>query len=179
MTALDTTEPALRLPNKHELYRTSMWLFTHLICGLMPLWGSWLLLKLGLHSPGLSDFVSHGEFCLYAAALAGTSLFVILREERHPLRGRLFVGLVAVALLASSALVFAGAFTLNYRSGASIPLQLDIAFLTTASMVLYVIALVTAVITLFLEGLSQSYDPRKAQTKEQGALTQAFRSIKD
>ncbi len=179
MTALDSTEPALRLPNTHELYRTAAWLFTHLICGLMPLWGSWLLLKLGKHSTSLSDYVSHGEFCLYAAALAGTTLFVILREERHPLRGRLLIGLVAAALLVSSALVFAGAFTLNYRSGASIPLQLDIAFLTIVSMVLYPAALVTAVITLFLEGLSQSYDPRKAQTREQGALTQAFRSIKD
>ncbi len=179
MTALDRTEPALRLPNKHELYRTAAWLFTHLICALMPLWGSWLLLKLGKHSTGLSDYVSHGEFCLYAAALAGTTLFVILREERHPLRGRLLIGLVAAALLVSSAVVFAGAFTLNYKSGASIPLQLDMAFLTTVSMVLYPTALVMAVITLFLEGLSQSYDPRKAQTKEQGALKQAFRSIKD
>lgn len=96
MTTPDITEPALRLPNKQELYRTAAWLFAHLFCGLMPLWGSWLLLKLAKQSTGLSDYVSHGEFCLYTAALAGTTLFMILRKERHPLRGRLWIGLSAI-----------------------------------------------------------------------------------
>ena len=179
MNTLDSTQPDLRCPTKHELYRIGAWLFTHLFCGLLPLWGSWLLLRLGKQTTDLSDYVSHGEFCLYAAALAGTTLFAILREGHRPLRGCLLIGLLAAALLVSAALVFAGAFTLNYKSGVSIPLQLDITFLAGVSMVLYLLALVTAVITYFLEELRGSYDPRTAQSREQGALARKFHSIKD
>lgn len=179
MADSDSTKPTLRWPKKHELHGIALWLFTHLVCGLLPLWGSWLLLRLGKQTTGLSDYVSHGEFCLYAAALAGTSLFVVLREGRNPHPGRSWISLFAAALLVLSAVVFAGAFTLNYKSGANLPLQLDIPFLAKVSMLLYALALVTAVITHFLEELTQTYHPRKAQQREQDTLTEAFRSIKD
>lgn len=179
MTSSDSTEPALRWPTTHEISDILAWLFAHLFCGLVPLWGSWLLLKLGKQAPELSDYVSHGEFCLYAAALAGPTLFVVLRKERSPLHGRPWIGLVAAALLVFSAFVFAVTFTFNYKSGGSIPLQLDIVFLARVSVVLYSAALVTAAVTYYLEALTWAFDPRKTQEKEQEALTEAFRSIED
>lgn len=179
MTVVKQDLPAFRLPSKHELYRLTAWLFTHLICGLMPLWGSWLLLKLGKHTTDLSDYVSHGEFCLYAAGLSGATLFVILGDERHLLRGRLIIGLGAAALLVISALVFAGAFMLNYKAGANISQQMDMPFLAKTSLLLYAGALLMAVATLYLQELGDSYDPREAQRREQNDLTQKFHKIPD
>ena len=61
----------------------------------------------------MSDFVSHGEFAIYAASLVSPASYLILRDYKRTIffPGRILLGLCALVLLVFSVMIFsAGSF---------------------------------------------------------------------
>ena len=104
---------SIRRPTSEEWRLSAGWLIATIVGGLLPLWGSYLMLKLGGESVFVADFVSHGEFALYSASLLAPVFFIILRELPAGFPFRLWIGLVSVVLLLISALTFGCVFWID------------------------------------------------------------------
>ncbi len=154
------------------------WLGAHVLGGLLPLWGSLILLRLFSRETTLFDYVRNGEFSLYAAALSGTSLFLILRGLPTTPPRRMGFGIVSVLCLAVSTILFAGVFIstrLTEVPDALPPLNLH--WLAWLSIAFYILALVT---TLWASRIDDrtSFDVRKIPQDDFTELASRFRTTR-
>ena len=81
-----------------------LWLGWGVLGGLLPLWGTAILLLLFDRSISLFELLKNGEFVLYAASFVGGSMFTI-RRDVFPSKNSLTI--LFVLLVGISALVFA------------------------------------------------------------------------
>ena len=179
MTTKDV-RPSLQRPTGEELKQLPAWLAAHVLGGLLPLWGSFLLLKLFSTDTELDDYVRHGEFALYAAAIAGSGLYLIFRELPAPFPYRTGLGIFSILILLSSAIIFAGVFVATRLADQPETLPpLNLGLLSAISIPLYLAALVSTVGATLLDMLRVSYDPRELPRMQMDELRNKVRSVED
>ncbi len=101
---------------------------------MLPLWGGALLYRLGSPHVPLLEFVSRGEFALYAASLMSAAFYVIVAEkETHPFPSQGFLVLVCVTLLIAAVLIFAST-TVSHRVGIIYPTEKEVVLQWSASI---------------------------------------------
>src|SRR5436190_9867243 len=95
-------------PTKAQYKEARMWLYWSLGGGLMPLWGSGLVLGLLGLSPPFMDYIRHGEFMLYAAAFLAPAFYQLHRELPRNFPGRSGLGLATGLAWMVSGMIFGG-----------------------------------------------------------------------
>jgi len=168
----------LRLPTTIEAVELAGLFLAHFIGGLLPLWGSWLLLTLSKESASITDFIRHGEFLLYSASLLPTAAFLMLRDFKTPFPQRLIVGLVIIFLLVVSSLMFAGVFTITRHDVETTRPSVNVPFLAWVSIPLYLISLIAMLIATFFDMIVLSFDPLEKQERDEKNLAEQFRKLK-
>ena len=177
MTATDV-KPKLQPAGRPELTQLGSWLGAQVVFGLLPLWGSYLLVKLFGATTQWSDYVQNGEFALYSAAIATTGLFLVFRELPAPFPYRAGLGLVLAVTLVISTLLFAGVFVatrLPTQPGA-LP-SLNVPWLSNVSIPLYVAALGATVVATLIDMLRGSYDAGALSKQQMNKFRDDFRAI--
>ena len=153
------------------------WFGWTVIGGLIPLWGSAFLFTLTGRDPSWADFLSHGEFALYAASYAGGALYIAVRDFRKgsfPSRGPLVI--VLVALLLFSTLTFAGVTLAPPLTGdaAEHTGSLNQPVLVGASVLLLFVTSVVALIVTVVENTLTGPDLAKSRKKSLKQLSEDF-----
>lgn len=90
-----------------------IWLGWGVIGGLLPLWGTAILLMLVGKPISLFELLKHGEFVLYAASFAGGAMYVI-RRDVFPSRNAL--NLLLALMLLICLLVFVAITLLSFSN---------------------------------------------------------------
>ncbi len=112
------------------------WFLIQVAFGLLPLWGTALLLSLVGRKYGLYEFLKNGEFVLYAASFVAGGLYSV-RHDIFPARNGLVLSLVAILVVAS--LVFSCIAVIGIGANPAW-LKVDADFLTYISVVVFVIS---------------------------------------
>jgi hypothetical protein len=159
--------PTLGKANKQHYRYIGNWLVSHVIAGLLPLWGSYFYLLLRKRDPLFLDSFQHGEFALYAAGLLGTAFFVLFFERTGPFPKRAGYGWMSVPLLIVSVLIFAGA--VDPKAGA-----LDPTVLVWSSLATYGASLLLTMRLLVIDQLRAEYDPRALEEEQLDQLAHDF-----
>ena len=150
---------------------TIYWLGFNVLGGLLPTWGTALLLRLRGQQIIYSDFARHGEFALYSAAFLAPALLVIFRYAR---RSRYVLGagsaLLAVAGLLVSAFVYATATSASVSPNEPI----DIGYLVPFSVCLLVFSFVLAFLAAFMENQAANLNLHEVEEKQQESLRKKF-----
>jgi len=142
---------------RKEIYLDAAWsfLFT-LILGILPTWALVIILKIFQHPIDLNLFTQNGEFALYSASLASATLYISakdylprfysksLRNQRYSfdIKGAVpfqsvFIFFASLILLVATIIFIAVIITkLPDARG----LSLDVSFLSTASILLFLFA---------------------------------------
>jgi hypothetical protein len=81
---------AFRSTKKENWINAGYWLFMSSIGGLMPLWGSFLMLNLLKQNVSLQNFSNNGEFALYSASIISASIYIINKDYIPPKLKQLF-----------------------------------------------------------------------------------------
>ena len=129
----------------------------------MPLWGTCVLWCLHSQKFAFSDFLSHGEFALYAAAFLAPALQQVLRniKETKYVLGPGSV-LVAVAALVVSVLIY---------SGVQPPQPVDEHILLTWSLILLPASVLFSVMVTLIENQMADPDVAGSEKRELERLT--------
>lgn len=102
---MDLIRRVWALPIDSEPWRAGyIWLGWGVIGGLLPLWGTAIVLLLFGQSISLYGLLKNGEFVLYAASFAGGAMYVISRDI-FPSRNALNFLLVLLLLISLSVFV--------------------------------------------------------------------------
>lgn len=132
---------AVQIASWNNWRETMSWLGFNVLGSLMPIWGSFFLLKLGSHAFAFRDFMIHGEFALYTAAFLAPAFQLIARnlpDKRYVFRtGSLFIALAGLVI---SALIYAGVVTITSSSGS--PQKLNEWFLFRTSWIIFPASLI-------------------------------------
>lgn len=156
-----------------HFFQLLAWLGSHAIGGLLPLWGSFLLLALFSQKTSFEDYVQQGEFALYAASVLGTAFYLILRELRPPFPGRVALGLIAVVLVVAATLLFAGVFVGTRIPDSKLP-TIDIRILSWSSLGIYVSSVVVTLIAMFIDLRRAAYDLRAESQRQIEELAESY-----
>ncbi|MBI4293126.1 MAG: hypothetical protein HY661_16760 [Betaproteobacteria bacterium] len=109
------------------------WLVWTFVTGLLPLWGTIVLLALLSQKISVSHLMANGEFVLYAASYAGGAIYLVMRDFRKTIfPSRVWMMILLVVIVLISTLIFSGitSLTLVDKGG-----QLKLAKLIDAQMV--------------------------------------------
>jgi hypothetical protein len=177
--ATSSTLFTIRWPNRQERGELCGLFAAHFIGGLLPLWGSWLLIKLIQESASFTEFIRHGEFLLYAASILPTAAFLVLRDLKAPFPKRLLLGLLVIFFLVVATLLFAVVFIKTRNDAPAAPPSIDVVFLGWVSIPLYLLSLALMLLTTFFDMLIASYDPIVQQKREESEFAKLFRELKD
>jgi hypothetical protein len=129
-------------------------------------------------APEFSEFIKHGEFALYSAAMLAAACFLIMREwPTGYFPYRIIFGMLAVAGVVLSAIVFAGVFEANRPGAAAV--NLNIEFLRPFSLILFVLSLLLAYLVTLIDMVGFSIDPRELQAEQDADLAAQFHALGD
>lgn len=163
---------SIRQSSWDDWKETLYWLGFNVLGGLLPTWGTALVLRLRGQRILFADFARHGEFALYSAAFLAPALLVIFRYAR---RSRYVLGagsgLMAVAGLLVCALVYATA-----TSAAINPSEhsVDVPYLVNFSTSLLVLSLVLALLVAFVENQAMNLNLREVDSRQREDLKKKF-----
>jgi len=163
---------AVKQSSWEDWKETLYWLGFNVLGGLLPTWGSALLLRLRGQQLVYSDFAKHGEFALYSAAFLAPALLVIFRYVK---RSRYVLGagsgLMAVSGLLVSALVYATA-----ASASANPTDhaIDVGYLVAFSTGLLVFSLIVALLVAFVENQATNLNLQQVESRQQEELRTKF-----
>jgi hypothetical protein len=166
------------MPTRRHWYESFGWLLATVLGGLMPLWGSYILFLLKGKTPQLNEFVIHGEFALYSAAMLAAACFLIMREwPSGYFPWRIIFGMSAVAGVVLSALVFASVFEANLTATSAATIDVD--FLRPFSLVLFSAAFVLSYVVTLIDLVGFTIDPQELQAEEDADLASQFHALED
>jgi hypothetical protein len=141
---------------------TLMWVAYNFLGSLMPIWGTYFLLHLYHQSFVLNDFAKHGEFALYTAAFLAPALQQVVKNIKND-KYVLGTGavLVSVTGLVISAIIYSGLTTgitlatsgKDHPTTPSSASVLDEAFLFKATLILFGLSLIFAVVVTLIENV--------------------------
>jgi hypothetical protein len=161
----------IRTASGKSWWLTFLWVGYHALGSLMPIWGTYLVLRLYHQQSVLNDFVKHGEFALYAATFLAIALPQVVRNIRET-KYVLGTGsvLFAVASLVVSALIYSGVVIATQSPAKQSPWNLDEQFLFCISMVLFVSSLGFAALVTLIEMEQTNPNVVGAEARDQSAL---------
>lgn len=160
--------------NKQPWCETSKWLFYTLVGSLLPVWGSCLLLKLFSQTIQWVDFFKHGEFALYSAAIITPAIYLILKEKFNiPFLSRHVCGLLALAFLISSTLIFAGVTVIAVNQNIQRPI-LNESFLVITSIVVFCLSVFLAFFITLADNIITQEDLREVRQRDSEKLEKEF-----
>src|SRR5262249_51646085 len=114
---------------------------------LMPIWGTYFVLKLHRQSFQMNDFVKHGEFALYTATFLAPALQSIVRNIKD---GKYVLGTGSVLFALMGLLISVDIYS-AVVGGVKYPQDLDEHFLFLVSVILFGASLVFTVLVTVIE----------------------------
>jgi hypothetical protein len=161
---------AIRSASFRIWFQTLQWLGYNLLGSLMPIWGTYFLLRLHHQQFYLNDFVKHGEFALYTAAFLTPALQLVVTNIRN---AKYVLG-TGTVLFALAGLVVA----VNIYSGVAVglpsPQQIDEHFLFLVSVILFLSSLAFAFLVTLIEYQVANPNPRKSEAEDSRELNERF-----
>jgi hypothetical protein len=159
-------------------WETLLWVGYNFLGSLMPIWATFLLLRLHHQHFRLNDFVKHGEFALYTAAFLAPALQLVVRNIKN---SKYVLGtgavLFAVAGLVFSGIIYSGvapAAPSLEQTGLPPPLGIDERFLFYVSMILFTLSLAFAVLVTLIENQPLSTNIQKSEEEGEKQLADKF-----
>lgn len=161
----------LRIPiNSPECKDGLLWLCWNVIGGLVPLWGTAILLSIFEKPIVLFDFLKGGEFILYAASFIGGAMYVI-RRDIFPSRN--FLNILFYVLWAICLLVFA-AITVTAIGGNPGWLKISPDTLTSMSVGVLFFSIAACFLIAVAEALGVGVDVPDALKRDENKLNASF-----
>ncbi|MDP2278702.1 MAG: hypothetical protein Q8K51_10810, partial [Nitrospirota bacterium] len=147
-------------------------LFT-LFGSLLPLWASYILLKVLASKFSFTDFIDHGEFALYSAALLSPALYII-GKDRTPagFPYRIFFILILPMGLLFATLVFSGVVFATVTQNQ--PLNLNKEFLRNSTVILLILSVLFPFLINVLDNIRREPDMRTIKAHEMKKLEDQF-----
>ncbi len=166
---------AIKSASWEDVRETAYWLGFNVLGGLMPIWGTFVLLRIYGQEIRYADMARHGEFALYSAAFLAPALQIIFRH----VRSTKFVlgagsGLVGIAGLVVAALSYAGIATALLRPTEAPPLNLS--FVVRFSTGLLILSIGFALLVAFVENQSINFNIRELERKSEDELKARFQA---
>ena len=151
-----------------------MELLFELVFALLPVWGTMLLLRVLSRPMDWGDFVVHGEFAIYSAALVGPSIHQIWQLRRKPRAPGLGFLLLAIIGLLASTLIFAASVlgTLIPEFG-----EIDRDFMSWVSILLFSASICFVYLVKVLDNIHTSADVPGEAHRDVDALEKAVREL--
>lgn len=164
----------LQIPiNSPECKDGLLWLLWNVIGGLVPLWGTAILLSLFDKPIVLFDFLKGGEFILYAASFIGGAMYVI-RKDIFPSRNLL--NILFYILWAICLLVFA-AITVTAIGGNPGWLKIGQDTLTSVSIIVLITSITVCFLIAVAEALGVGIDVPDALKSDEKKLNATFDAL--
>jgi len=151
-----------------------MELLFELLFALFPVWGTMFLLRVLSRPITWTNFLVHGEFAIYAAALVGPSLYQIWQWRQRPRAPGLGFLLIAVLGLLMATLLFAATAMEGLLPNVDL---IDRQFLTLVSVVLLLSAILFVYLVKVLDNIHTSADIPREAAKEVDDLGAAVRGL--
>lgn len=165
-------------PTKAQHADARMWLCWSLGGGLMPLWGSFLVLGLLGLSPPFMDYLRHGEFMLYAAAFLAPACHQLFRELPTNFPGRSKLGFITVSALVVSVLVFGGLIAYSrWCEVHDAKMEIHDRWLVALSFIVLGIAVVLAWWIMVIDMARAQYDAREVDEEQVAELADEVRKL--
>lgn len=167
MTAMFLT---IRNASRKSWWQTILWVGYNALGSLIPIWGTYFLIRLHRQHFQMNDFVKHGEFALYAATFLAPALQLVVRNIRDS-RYLLGTGAVLAAVfgLLISVVLYSGVVV-----GVKSPQEIDEVFLFWTSIGLFALSLGFAVLVTLIENEQLNPNVRKTEAAEQSILNEKF-----
>jgi hypothetical protein len=160
----------IRNASAKSWWQTLLWVGYNLLGSLMPIWGTYFLLKLHHQHFQINDFAKHGEFALYTAAFLAPALQLVVRNIKD---AKYVLGTGAV-LFAVAGLVVAVNVYSGVVVGVPAPETIDEVFLLRVSIILFLASLVFAVVVTLIENQLLNPNVRKSDAEDRRALDVKF-----
>jgi hypothetical protein len=160
----------IRKASARSWWQTLLWVGYNMLGSLMPLWGTYFLLKLHHQAFHVNDFSKHGEFALYTAAFLAPALQLVLRNIKD---AKYVLGTGAV-LFAVAGLVVAVNVYSGVVVGVAPPDTIDELFLLQVSIILFLASLGFAVVVTLVENSILNPNVRKADAEDRKVLEGKF-----
>lgn len=129
--------------NWKHWWETVKWLLFTVLGSLLPVWGSWFLLRLFSQEIRWIDFFKDGEFALYSAALIAPALYLILKENfKIPFLQRHLCGFLAFFFLICSLLIFSAVTALSANESLGKAVILNESFLVKTSITIFALTVI-------------------------------------
>jgi hypothetical protein len=164
----------IKASTKQHWWDTILWFLFTVLVSLLPVWGSCIIFGLFSLPIKFETFISGGEFAIYSAALLAPVLYTILKELGAPFRPRTIVGLLAIVFLMVSAILFAGVTAGTRTSEGSSPIKINIAFLATVSVILFILSAILTFFVKLIDTIAAAPDIYDMRTKETETLSKRF-----
>lgn len=153
------------------------WLPFTVIGGLVPFWGSVLLILLFDKWKGFGIFFQRGEFIIYSAPFLAFTLYTFFKERKSPSFKkslRWFAAFSIIGVLVAMTL-FAGV-TSKYLVP-NMNITINFGFLCNFSLCLYLSSVSIAFLTFVFDSSRAFPDVEELRTKEMGDLANNFDAI--
>lgn len=162
-----------RIATKEHWYDAFYSLVFTLIGSLFPIWASYILLILLTTKFSFTDFIDHGEFALYSAALLSPALYIIGKDRKpagFPYR-TFFILLLPIGLLAA-ALVFSSVVFATVTQDQ--PLNLNKQFLRYFTVILLSLSVLFSFLINVLDNIRREPDMHSIKAHEMKELEDQF-----
>ena len=154
------------------------WLLWIFLTGLLPLWGTMLLLKLFSQAVSLSKLMGNGEFVLYAASFTGAAIYLVMRDFKTTLfPSRVSLMILLVATVTFSTLIFAGITSLavvDKASETTVARLIDASFVEFMSWTLLIVSIGLGFIVVIGDNIRTNPDPTQSQKDQLDKLDRDF-----
>jgi hypothetical protein len=178
----------LRDSAKEHWTDTLLWFIFTIFASLLPVWGSYLILRLFSLPIVFYDFVRNGEFALYSAALLAPALYLIVKEFGPPFIHRTTFVFLAVFALFVSGLVFASVTAISSTSTVSansslkvgtVPLMIDRDFMISVSLFLFSFTAFFSFLVRLVDTVRMRPDVEGITIREREELAETFDDTAD
>jgi hypothetical protein len=171
---------ALLRAAKSEHWRETVFLSAfNVIVSLLPIWGTWLILRLVSRPLTFAAVGGRGELALYAAAFSAPALYMIVRERSIPFPTRPIILLLNIVALLIATIVFAVIVHQEVISGSvgSNSSPIDLRMLWVISTCLMTVSCVLMFFTSLLDAMASDGDIRDVIRAEEGRLETQFDAL--
>ncbi len=176
------TEPAtawatIKSSERRHWGDTGLWVVFTVVGGLIPLWATYVLLRLFSVRVDWFEFSRHGQFAIYSASLITAAVFLVERElwQTFP-RRRCFVLFLIVGLIVS-ALLFAGVTAAKTPPADKRTIILDEVFLANTSIGLYIVSLALGTWAVFVNNVRTQLDLKATEERKISQLGKDFDAL--
>jgi len=160
-----TLNKTIARAQRDDYIETIYWFLLNAFGGLMPVWGSFFLLKLFSINPNFSEVITNGELVLFSGSLLSSGLYVINKKSKLLARfkslvlskdaaweqsfpGSRFFTVFSFIIMGITILVFSGVVIARVPDS---HLYLDIGLLSFSTISIFIISMITGLLITFYE----------------------------